>query len=66
MKPGANTLKIYMEYIVGGSLAALIKTYGELTELMAQGYCAQDLTEQVGWRGNAMQFVGLYQELQPN
>ena len=38
-----NTLKIYMEYIVGGSLASLLKTYGVLTELMAQGYCIQVL-----------------------
>eukprot|EP00667_Euglena_gracilis_P002140 EG_transcript_2140 len=38
-----NTLKIYMEFIVGGSLAGLIKNYGALTELMAQGYCIQIL-----------------------
>jgi len=38
-----NTLKIYMEYIVGGSLAALIKNFGVFTELMTQGYCVQVL-----------------------
>jgi len=33
----ANVLNIYMEYVEGGSLAGLIKTYGALTEPMAQG-----------------------------
>jgi serine/threonine protein kinase len=38
-----NTLKIYMEYMVGGSLASLIKNFGPLSETMAAGYCVQVL-----------------------
>lgn len=38
-----NTLKIYMEFIVGGSLAGLIKNYGALTELMAQSQALNSL-----------------------
>eukprot|EP01012_Entosiphon_sulcatum_P057572 TRINITY_DN81373_c0_g1_i1.p1 TRINITY_DN81373_c0_g1~~TRINITY_DN81373_c0_g1_i1.p1 ORF type:complete len:474 (-),score=52.56 TRINITY_DN81373_c0_g1_i1:53-1474(-) len=38
-----NTLKIYMEYIVGGSLASLLKSFGPFTELMCAGYCMQIL-----------------------
>ena len=36
-----NTLKIYMDYIVGGSLASLIKSFGALSELMVKGYSVQ-------------------------
>ena len=38
-----STLKIYMDYVVGGSLASLIKNFDVLSEKMAKGYCFQIL-----------------------